>query len=469
MSPTEHIKRSASISTSGTSSTNPRIHSRSQSVQYASTSQNQSPSVAHSVSVSQPSEPTTPVAQSSPQPTTRTEEIKRRDRDWAPARSPLQKLEVTLKDISKEEKRARVEEAEMLLRQATAGRRSRQLSQVVRPTSKVIEKSRAEDSSPRPATLEEAGLTRNLSTKQRERLQQSAVIESKKPSPGRFSAEREGFDYEALEQSAKGKGEPIQQNTEAHALVKAGFDPQFSFDGGANQFMAAMDEDDDDDYAHMQLQKVAQPSANQFRTQKVTESTNRRAQASTSVASPLLTPGPVQRSNSRKLQKPIPRELSNNPGADNYPDQRAAQDRRAFSYENVPETDSFAPNAQPTATNRSIQALKGSNEGPAGLGLVNSSKETQAETLDSGTEEKKKRASVTFAVPPATPPPLDEWRAAAAVRLPADCFKLRPIDTGKAWWEGGGSGRRKRGQSISHDVSQSSSKAKSKSIFATIS
>ena len=42
--------------------------------------------------------------------------------DWAADRSPLQKLEVTFNDISKEEKRARVEEAEMVLREAKTGR-----------------------------------------------------------------------------------------------------------------------------------------------------------------------------------------------------------------------------------------------------------------------------------------------------------------------------------------------------------
>ncbi|KAJ5949555.1 hypothetical protein N7454_001139 [Penicillium verhagenii] len=41
-------------------------------------------------------------------------------RDWASDRSPLQKLEVTLNGISKEEKRARVQEAEMRLRERLA-------------------------------------------------------------------------------------------------------------------------------------------------------------------------------------------------------------------------------------------------------------------------------------------------------------------------------------------------------------
>lgn len=48
--------------------------------------------------------------------------------EWASDRSPLQKLEVKLNDISKEEKRARVEEAEQLLKQSKAAGQSRDLS-----------------------------------------------------------------------------------------------------------------------------------------------------------------------------------------------------------------------------------------------------------------------------------------------------------------------------------------------------
>ncbi|KAF7510882.1 hypothetical protein GJ744_005712 [Endocarpon pusillum] len=56
--------------------------------------------------------------------------------EWAHDRSPLQTLEVKLNDISKEEKRARVEEAEMLLREAKAGRGGRRSSKEVPATAK---------------------------------------------------------------------------------------------------------------------------------------------------------------------------------------------------------------------------------------------------------------------------------------------------------------------------------------------
>lgn len=59
-------------------------------------------------------------------------------RKWADDRSPLQTLEVKLNDISKEEKRARVEEAEMLLRESKAGRGGRQSSKEVPAATKRI-------------------------------------------------------------------------------------------------------------------------------------------------------------------------------------------------------------------------------------------------------------------------------------------------------------------------------------------
>lgn len=124
-------------------------------------------------------------------------------RDWAPDRSPLQKLEVTLNDISKEEKRARVQEAEMLLRErnarTTSGKvDSRQTGQSARRNTSG--KQPAADLEPEveqetPA-LEESGLVRNLSTTQRQRLQHSTIIDNHRPDVRALSGEgHPGFDY----------------------------------------------------------------------------------------------------------------------------------------------------------------------------------------------------------------------------------------------------------------------------------
>ena len=116
-------------------------------------------------------------------------------REWAPDKSPLQKLELTLQDITKEEKRAQVEEAELLLREAKAGRGQR--SGVRRTGREVSDGDRLSEVGGVSAHLAEAGLVRNLSNRQRERIQSTTIIESRKPSvTQRFS----GHDFQYEEQ-----------------------------------------------------------------------------------------------------------------------------------------------------------------------------------------------------------------------------------------------------------------------------
>jgi hypothetical protein len=122
-------------------------------------------------------------------------------REWAPDRSPLQKLEVTLNDISKEEKRARVEEAEMLLRESKAGRGGRRISRdVTSPAVQPPARQASINKSAEPANIDEGGLVRGLSSKQRDRLHHSATVDSRKPDVRRLSGEgRRGFEYQEQE------------------------------------------------------------------------------------------------------------------------------------------------------------------------------------------------------------------------------------------------------------------------------
>jgi PhoD related phosphatase len=96
-----------------------------------------------------------------------------RRKEWANDRSPLQTLEVKLNDISKEEKRARVEEAEMLLRESKAGRGGRRSSR---------EASTATKGS--PLTKEPPPETRGIDRSRTDRISSSApgdVMQSRAP------------------------------------------------------------------------------------------------------------------------------------------------------------------------------------------------------------------------------------------------------------------------------------------------
>ena len=125
----------------------------------------------------------------------------KRRREWAPDRSPLQRLELTLDSITKEEKRARVEEAELLVREAKAGRGGdRSGSNSVRFRNRPVAKAPSETiSQPEPQSLPEAGLVRNLSNRQRDQLQRSGTVEKKRPTQPELSPANPsgGFEYQA--------------------------------------------------------------------------------------------------------------------------------------------------------------------------------------------------------------------------------------------------------------------------------
>ena len=121
-------------------------------------------------------------------------------REWAPDRSPLQKLELTLQDISNEEHRAQTEEAELLARDARAGRGSQS-----RRTGRSVPNAASDPSRPvnkEGDPLAEAGLVRNLSVRHKDRLQRSATVESRKPdeaSRGSDPSAEGGFEYQERE------------------------------------------------------------------------------------------------------------------------------------------------------------------------------------------------------------------------------------------------------------------------------
>ncbi|KAJ5037476.1 uncharacterized protein L3040_007650 [Drepanopeziza brunnea f. sp. 'multigermtubi'] len=96
------------------------------------------------------------------------EELRRRE--WAPDRSPLQRLELTLDSITKEEKRARVEEAEVLARESKASRGGeRPIQNSVRFRNRPVAKA--------PEPISQPELARKLRTKQKDQLQRSGTVE----------------------------------------------------------------------------------------------------------------------------------------------------------------------------------------------------------------------------------------------------------------------------------------------------
>ena len=154
-----------------------------------------------------------------------------RRREWAPDRSPLQRLELTLDSITKEEKRARVEEAELLAREAKAGRGGDRLNQnSVRFRNRPIAKNEAPGQA-EPQSLAEAGLVRSLSNKQRDELQRSGTLERKKPVVADSAPARQlgkGFEYQPQREPTSAVREPEKSSLPQREKVSTARAPEKS-------------------------------------------------------------------------------------------------------------------------------------------------------------------------------------------------------------------------------------------------
>lgn len=80
---------------------------------------------------------------------------------------------------------------------------------------------------------------------------------------------------------------------------------------------------------------------------------------------------------------------------------------------------------------------------------------------------KSKRQTVSFDVPPATPPPLDEWRKAPVVRLRLTDrdFERLDVDKGKAWWEKGASSKRRQSRALPSNYRKPTPKVNERNRF----
>jgi hypothetical protein len=75
---------------------------------------------------------------------------------------------------------------------------------------------------------------------------------------------------------------------------------------------------------------------------------------------------------------------------------------------------------------------------------------TQSFESEPTSQPKPKRQTVSFNVPPPTPPPLSDWKTAPVARLGASDFDYQNLDAdrSKAWWEGGGSKNRRKSRAL---------------------
>ncbi|KAI7975106.1 hypothetical protein EIK77_002129 [Talaromyces pinophilus] len=310
-------------------------------------------------------------------------------------RSPLQQLEGRLVGMSKEEKRARVIEAERRLREKMAKRESQRASLAV-PDAALNTKA---DAAKNEQNISQVEVPRDIS------------------------------DYPPQRRQPSISRKPVAPEQAQYATIQTPPEPQYAL-GQDRQITQAP--------PSQQLQR--QPSGSQRVPQANGRSIPPAQYRNRDVHSPgVYNPSPIeagiQRTGSIKAQRPI---------RSNYDAQRpmtsagrqpmpAAQDTRPVTSYN--EQTFLDPDTGVRPTHFAGEAL---NQ------VVSGQQHTPEDRNVSPALKKSKRNTVSFDVPPPTPPPLDEWRKApvARLRLIDRDFERLDVDRGKAWWEKGSSKRR---------------------------
>ena len=365
-------------------------------------------------------------------------------RDWAPDRSPLQKLEVTLNDISKEEKRARVQEAEMLHREKTRSKQPAGRRAAEPPMDQA-----------QPSTIEDVGVVRGLSTTHKDRLQHSTIIESRKPDAMRLSSsERPGFDYQSA-------GQPTRSVTISRRSQKpTGTQPIAASARAVSS-------------SHAQAYQEPVPSISQSRSVSATNPGSRNA------PSDGLAPTASQRTRQKPIldsdRIPTAQERnashraaldrltgSTNP-AKSRTDSRRLQDEQGMRDQGISTgtvsthhaTTMTAPDliSKTRAAQSAVRTSTPQGQGiPVGLGVQDSpgmrsvDSSTPGDSVGNLMQKHKRRSSVSFKEPYERRRPVDEWKATETARLSAEDFshEQKPApSTNTAWWEEDSKSRRR--------------------------
>ncbi|KAJ5168149.1 uncharacterized protein N7482_003743 [Penicillium canariense] len=276
-------------------------------------------------------------------------------RDWASDRSPLQKLEVTLNGISKEEKRARVQEAEMRLRERLARQKV---------AKEQAEAAAAAASAPQPGS------------------KQSAPSEDHGiPAYARKNKPKDII----VEETARGAPPmPRPGGTGVRHSRAVSMNPQYPVIRGP-------------EIAHHARAEHAVPTS--------------------------VTTGSIPRRSVSVREHPA----KEGPASERF------THSRPISQQGPPKPMQAVPAISSAERIETPLALK---------------------SLSGGSLPKSKpRQTVSFDVPPPTPPPIFEWRNAPVARLGATDFDFQHLDMdrSKAWWEGGASSDRRKSRALPND------------------
>jgi hypothetical protein len=326
--------------------------------------------------------------------------------DFAPDRSPLQKLEVTLSGISKEEKRARVLEAEMKLKERLA-------RQQMEAENRNASLTQPADSNSTAGTIGSRMPQQLVSQRDVSQGQQENRSQKTKQSIGQNAVHRGHEATIPREQGVPGQAKSSAQKPGPPALSVA---PEMQATKISNSKPLAGTILNHGSVPRRSVSVTNGPGGHALNTTR-DPNTSRDGRDFSAV------PGPSQKDHEMpsvaKMAHPQP-----------YAGARVQQSRppqRGLGGNH--------PYAQGIASQQPEHVITNTHNGA----LNDLSQD------ESGPHTKPKRNTVSFNVPPPTPPLLSEWKNAPVARLGASDFdfQLLDVDRSKAWWEGGGSNRRK--------------------------
>ncbi|KAJ5125488.1 hypothetical protein N7526_007665 [Penicillium atrosanguineum] len=299
--------------------------------------------------------PSAPISPGQPSPLSRSntsQSTAEKRRDWAPDRSPLQKLEVTLNGISKEEKRARVQEAEMRLRERLARQKA--------------EREKAESTAVVPPP--------------------SQKLENRVPSGRPRTSGRKDLILEDAPPDAPVPRQPegiVMRHTRNVSTT-----PQYP--------------------------AIQRPEGAQY------------AQADVAV------PVSAKMGNVPRRSVTVSGPKSGPPGG-RMPPTRSVSQSGPSKPVRVAAVATEATEAERVETPPALRTARAAQE-----------------SVESHQKSKREKQTVSFDMPPPTPPPVFEWKNAPIARLGASDFDFQHLDINrsKAWWEGGASKDRRKSRAL---------------------
>lgn len=358
--------------------------------------------------------------------------------DWADDRSPLQKLEVTLNGISKEEKRARVQEAEMKLKERMARQKSENNNRDIPPAGpRSIAMTKEMDQ--KPANLARAASNGRPKHGQPVAPHEGSIQVTKRQEHRQLPLDyHRGLEAEAQDQFERTKSTHGRAPSLQYPETRPAKQPQYANDGPIEPTVKR------GNVPRRSVTVSKHPGANGG------EMPPRIRHLSDDASGPNRAGAQV-----RQLPDPVTVPVQN-PQRQDQPMAFDSGGRKIGQRQQSAHVGPHSIGMDAQRPQRGVSPGQGEvgKTGPVNVELDrNASRvpiQPQGPQNGISSQPKPKRQTVSFNVPPPTPPPIAEWKNAPVTRLNASDFDFQnfDIDRSKAWWEGGASANRRKSRAL---------------------